>query len=197
MAKGVHSKRRKFNMSVKRKVMEEKVFGPRQEATSNRLFARTYGAGDDSVITRKKNAFRYPNNPEAEFPQAEKPVYIEKRARYLPTEYLIKNTGEKTKNRIKREQQEYLQQQLAIAEGKFNEGKPIDLDKMDGIIDNLEMININDYVDANPDKSKRKTKKEKDFGMEIDDIISNPRHRKRAQRKGYKHQQKSKKHMKF
>ena len=78
------------------------------------------------MITRKKNAFRYPKDPEAEYPQYEKPVYIEKRQRYLPIEYLIKNTGEKHKNKVKREKEEMLQRELDIAEGKINEGKAID-----------------------------------------------------------------------
>ena len=39
---------------------------------------RVYGAGDDSLITPKKNAFLFPNDPNAEFPQAPAPEYVSK-----------------------------------------------------------------------------------------------------------------------
>ena len=97
MAKGTHSKRHKYNMRLIRKLMEEKVFGPRDSATSDRLLKRTYGTGDESIITRKKNAFRYPNDPNSEFPQEKRPVYLDRRAASLPIQYRIKNYGEKKK----------------------------------------------------------------------------------------------------
>ena len=37
--------------------MEEKVFGPRDSETSDRLLKKTYWTGDDSIITRKKMYF--------------------------------------------------------------------------------------------------------------------------------------------
>ena len=55
---------------------------------------------------------------------------------------MIKNTGEKPKNRIKREQEEALQREFAIAEGKINEGKAIDLDDMEGIVEDVEDMDI-------------------------------------------------------
>ncbi len=103
------------------------------------------------MITRKKNAFRYPKDPEAEYPQYEKPVYIEKRQRYLPIEYLIKNTGEKHKNKVKREKEEMLQRELDIAEGKINEGKAIDFEDMDEVVDD-----VNDMEIEETNKQKRR-----------------------------------------
>ena len=114
MAKGTHSKRHKYNMSIIRKVMESKVFTPRDNATSERLLKRTYGIGDESIITRKKNAFRYPNDPNSEFPKEKKPVYIDRRAASLPIEFRIKNYGEKKKNRIKKEMEELLKMKLKL-----------------------------------------------------------------------------------
>lgn len=186
---------RKVSKYTKTNLIE--VFGPRQSATSDRLFKRTFGNGDDSLRTRKKNAFRYPKDPEAVYPQYEKPVYIEKRQRYLPTEYLIKNTGEKPKNRIKREQEEALQREFALAEGKINEGKAIDVDDMEGIVDDVEDMEIEE---GNNNKNKNKNKrKEKDYGMDIDDITGKPSIQKvrRNKKKGYRHKQKSKYIMKY
>lgn len=194
MAKGVHNKTHKHNMSVKRKVMEEsnlliinhllEVFNPRLRATSERLFKRTYGCGDDSLITRKPNAFRYPNNPEAEYPKEEKPVYIDKRSRYLPTEYLIRSTGEKYKNKIKRENEEAMKRIIEESEGKQNENQPIDIDDMDGIIDNVEQIDFEEKA------NQQKKKKEREYGMEIDDEVNTKntrRSNKRKIRRGKKH----------
>ena len=52
--------------------MESKVFGGRDLVTSERLLKRTYGSGDESIITRKKNAFLYSNAPQSEFPKEKK-----------------------------------------------------------------------------------------------------------------------------
>lgn len=54
---------------------------------------RTFGKGDDDYIQRKKSAFRFPNDPTAEFPQAPKPVHIEKRSAYVPMSLRTKVKG--------------------------------------------------------------------------------------------------------
>ena len=56
---------------------------------------RTFGTGDDEYLKRKANAFRYPKNPEAIIPQADKPRYIEKRAAHVNPELRIKLKGMK------------------------------------------------------------------------------------------------------
>lgn len=152
------------------------------EATSKRLMSRINGKGDDSVIAHKKNAFRYPNDPDSEYPQQKKPIYIEKRSEYLPREYLIKNTGEKKKNRIKREQDEALKTGLLIAEGRENEGKAIEIDDM--IIDKEEDKKISNEMNIDIDN-----------GYKIRN--SNIYKKKRNQRKGFRHKQRSKKLLSF
>lgn len=110
---------------------------------------------------------------------------------------MIKNTGEKPKNRIKREQEEALQREFALAEGKINEGKAIDVDDMEGIVDDVEDMEIEE---GNNNKNKNKNKrKEKDYGMDIDDITGKPSIQKvrRNKKKGYRHKQKSKYIMKY
>lgn len=110
---------------------------------------------------------------------------------------MIKNTGEKPKNRIKREQEEALQREFAIAEGKINEGKAIDLDDMEGIVEDVEDMDIEEG--NNNKKKKNNKRKEKDSGMDIDDITGRPTIQKarRNKKKGYRHKQKSKYIMKY
>ena len=184
MAKGTHSKRHKYNMSIIRKVMESKVFTPRDNATSARLLKRTYGSGDESIITRKKNAFRYPNDPNSEFPKEKKPVYIDRRAASLPIEFRIKNYGEKKKNRIKKEMEELLKKEIEIAKGNLNDGKIIDLDDMGKLVENVENLNI--------DNDGKNKKKNNDCGMDLEDN-GNRRHViRKIKRNGYRHKKKSK-----
>ena len=183
MAKGTHSKRHKYNMRLIRKLMEEKVFGPRDSATSDRLLKRTYGTGDESIITRKKNAFRYPNDPNSEFPQEKRPA--------LPIQYRIKNYGEKKKNRVKREMEELLRKEIEKANGNFNDGKIIDIDDMGELVKDVENMDIEG-------KNKNKKYKEKDIGMDLDEVIGNKRHViKKIKRNGYRHKRKSKNIMNF
>ena len=90
MAKGTHNKTHKRNQSIIRKLLQDKIYTPRTNAAHERLMKRSAGHGDDSLITRKKNSFRFPNDPDAEYPQAPKPVYIDRRSMNLPVEYLKK-----------------------------------------------------------------------------------------------------------
>ncbi len=108
MAKGTHNKTHKRNQGIIRRLMQDKIYTPRTNAIHERLLKRTMGQGDDSLITRKKNAFRYPNDPNAVFPQEEKPVYIDRRSMSLPVEYFIKDVYEKKKNKYARERDEKL-----------------------------------------------------------------------------------------
>lgn len=179
MAKGTHNKTHKRNMAIINKVMEEKIYKPRREATSIRLLKRAEGQGDDTIIQRKKNAFRYPNDKDAIYPQCKRIVPIERRAMYLPTEYLIKHTGEKHKNKYEREYNQRLQHELDKIDGKANEGKEINEEDM-------EEISI-------------KENKNSVEGMDIDDMnygISKTRF-KRKKQKGYRHKRHSKNSMKF
>ena len=159
MAKGTHNKTHKRNQGIIRRLMQDKVFTPRTNATHERLLKRTLGQGDDSLITRKKNAFRYPNDPSAVFPQEEKPTYIDRRRASLPVEYLKKDIYEKQKNKYARERDEKLKNELLKIEGKFNEGKNIELNDMEDI----DMDE--DESEKKENKGKVEFSKEKGKGM--------------------------------
>ena len=196
MAKGTHNKTHKRNQHIIRRLLQDKIYTPRINAAHERLLKRTAGQGDDSLITRKKNSFRYPNDPEAEYPQAPKPVYIDRRSMNLPVEYLKKDIYEKKKNKYQRERDEKLKNELLRVEGKLNEDKNID-------INDMEDINMDEDEESN-DKEENKNinklfKKEKGNGMDIDGI-TNPqikRQIKKRKRVGYKHRRHSKKIMNF
>ena len=186
MAKGTHNKTHKRNQGIIRRLMQDKIFTPRTNATHERLLKRTLGQGDDSLITRKKNAFRYPNDPSAVFPQEEKPVYIDRRSMNLPVEYLKKDIYEKKKNKYARERDEKLKNELLRIDGKLNEDKNIELKDME--MDDEQEENKNKKVNYN---------REKDNGMILDDDYNVKRKKKRIQRGGYKHKRKSKYIMNF
>ena len=191
MAKGTHNKTHKRNQGIIRRLMQDKVFTPRTNAAHDRLLKRTFGSGDDSLITRKKNAFRYPNDPNAEFPQEEKPVYIDRRRMNLPVEYLKKDIYEKKKNKYARERDEKLKNELLRVEGKLNEDKNIELKDMEDI----------PMDDDSEDKNNNKNKisnKEKGNGMIIDDDLNSfKRTKKKINRGGFRHKRKSKHIMNF
>ena len=193
MAKGTHNKTHKRNQSIIRKLLQDKIYTPRTNAAHERLLKRTAGQGDDSLITRKKNSFRYPNDPDAEYPQAPKPVYIDRRSMNLPVEYLKKEIYEKKKNKYQREKDERLKKEILRIDGKLNEDKNIDINDMEDI-----------YIDGEDENEENKNnnkinKKERDSGMDIDDI-TNPnfkRRIKKAKRGGYRHRRHSKNTMNF
>ena len=114
---------------------------------------------------------------------------------------MIKNTGEKPKNKLKREKEEYLKQQLEIAEGRFNEGKAIDIGDINNMIMDMDDVEISEEEGERKEQNVVKNKKkEKDVGMDIDDMNSMKNVRKvkkTIRRNGHRHKQKSLKHMKF
>ena len=194
MAKGTHNKTHKRNQHIIRRLLQDKIYTPRTNAAHERLLKRTAGQGDDSLITRKKNSFRFPNDPEAEYPQAPKPIYIDRRSMNLPVEYLKKEIYEKKKNKYQREKDEKLKNELLRVEGKLNEDKIIDINDMEEI-----SMDEDDDVNENKGNNNKNIKKEKEDGMNIDDI-TNPnikRQRKRARRVGYRHKRHSKNIMNF
>ena len=190
MAKGTHNKTHKRNQGIIRRLMQDKVFTPRTNAAHDRLLKRTFGSGDDSLITRKKNAFRYPNDPNAVFPQEEKAEYIDRRRMNLPVEYMKKDIYEKKKNKYIRERDEKLKNELLRVEGKLNEDKNIELKDMEDIAmdDDSEDKNNNNKIN----------KKEKGSGMIIDEELNNfKRTKKKINRGGFRHKRRSKHIMNF
>ena len=191
MAKGTHNKTHKRNQGIIRRLMQDKVFTPRTNAAHDRLLKRTFGSGDDSLITRKKNAFRYPNDPNASFPQEEKPEYIDRRRMNLPVEYLKKDIYEKKKNKYIRERDEKLKNELLRVEGKLNEDKNIELKDM-------EDIAMDDDSEDKNNNNNKINKKEKGSGMVIDDDLNNfKRTKKKINRGGFRHKRRSKHIMNF
>jgi hypothetical protein len=117
----------------------------------------------------KKNAFRFPNNPDAEIPQAKAPVFIERRSHAIPTEFLIKEKGIKHKNLLKQQHSEKLESELKKVqdkvEGNLREGEVIDLNEM---VDTDEYGNINMIEDINMDSRNPKQRKNKSKQMDVD-----------------------------
>ena len=195
MAKGVHSKRRKRNMTIKRKVFEEsnfkpfkilEILRPQQERTSERLFKRTFGKGDDSMITRKKNAFRYPNDKEAIIPQQAKPVFIERRTGHISSEYFARTYGIKKKNLRKQQIEDKLAAEIkkayAKADGLENEGRVIDMNQfnLEGDMDIEDQMNNLAFQEKGKNKKQKKTK----MAMDLDeDLTTKHRHVKSKRNK--------------
>ena len=110
---------------------------------------------------------------DAEFPQvpqAPAPEYIERRAKYLPYLYLIKNKGMKAKNIYKKEKEANLKKLMEITEGKLHENEDIDIEDMGGLVDDVENINIDEEEDKGNKLRKNVKKKIKEIGMDIDDV---------------------------
>ena len=190
MAKGTHNKTHKRNQGLIRRLLQDKIYTPRTNAIHERLLKRTAGQGDDSVITRKKNSFRYPNDPDAVYPQEEKPIFIDRRRMNMPVEYLKKDIYEKKKNKYARERDEKLKNEILRIEGKLNEDKKIE-------IKDMEDIDIEDDKEEKNVNISKPYKKEKGNGMDLEEDFNIKRKKKRIQRGGYRHKRKSKYIMNF
>jgi hypothetical protein len=128
---------------------------------------RTFGKGDDTVVTNKKNAFRYPKDPESVFPQYKDPVFIDRRTRAIPAEMLIKEKGIKNKNLKKKLHREGLEQAFKDVhdkvEGNLRKDQVIDLD-------NLEMDFELEKLSLGEQKKQQKTKKPNiDMDLEVEE----------------------------
>jgi hypothetical protein len=138
---------------------------------------RTFGKGDDDYIKRKKNAFRFPKDPEAIFPQEPKPVYIEKRAAHVPANLRTKVKGIKASRLEGLRQKAEIEEALNKAEEKIsnqinniknNSGMTIELDKeknksfsnLDKELQALEKMSL-DNKDKNKHSTVRNKKKKK------------------------------------
>jgi hypothetical protein len=155
------------------------------EQINTRLIKRSEGRGDEEYITRKKNAFRYPKDKSAIFPQQKAEIHIDKRQSAAPPEILIQAKGIKTKKLKKQLHLEALAKGMAIAEGKQNEGGVIDMNKLANL-DEFGNINydqdLNEMngmeVDDNMEKKLIRKEKEKNKGMDIDFDTSLRRNKK-------------------
>ena len=190
MAKGTHNKTHKRNQGLIRRLLQDKIYTPRTNAIHERLLKRTAGQGDDSVITRKKNSFRYPNDPDAVYPQEEKPIFIDRRRMNMPVEYLKKDIYEKKKNKYARERDEKLKNEILRIEGKLNEDKNIE-------IKDMEDIDIEDDKEEKNVNISKPYKKEKGNGMDLEEDFNSKKIKKRIKRGGYRHRRHSKNIMNF
>ena len=140
------------------------------ESINLRLRKRTEGRGDEGYITRKKNAFRHPNDSEAIFPQQAAEQFVDKRQSNAPAEILIQAKGMKTRKLKKMNHLEALARNFAEIDGKANEGGVIDMNKMANL-DEFGNINFNKQVEKmDVDEGIKKTvaKKEKGSGMDLE-----------------------------
>ena len=142
------------------------------ESINLRLRKRTEGRGDEGYITRKKNAFRHPNDSEAIFPQQAAEQFVDKRQSNAPAEILIQAKGMKTKKLKKMNHLEALARNFAAIDGNANEGGVIDMNKMANL-DEFGNINFNKQVEKMTDMAiddgvNKTIKKEKGSGMDIE-----------------------------
>ena len=169
MAKSVHSKSRKKNKAIQRRVLWEAQGRKEHEEIHKRLMKRAFGAGDDDYISRKKNAFRYPNDPSAIIPKHAEPVYIDKRSAHIPILLRVRPKGVKAYKIEERRQKAEVESALKAADEKIlgeNKGH-IDLSKMDtfnmDIDEELNKLNVLTKSEA------KKAKREKKATMDIDE----------------------------
>ena len=126
----------------------------------------------------KKNAFRYPNDPTAIIPQAKQPIFIDRRSKSIPTQYLVKEKGMKFKNILKQENANRLESELKKVhdkvEGNIREGEVIDLNKLVEV-DEYGNINMDEEIEMDKESSNVKVKKNISKGMDVDlmDVTGN------------------------
>ena len=145
------------------------------EQINLRLRKRTEGRGDEEYITRKKSAFRFPNDSAAIFPQQKAENFIDKRQSAAPSQILIQAKGIKTWKLKKQQNLEALARGMALAEGNQNEGGVIDMNKLANM-DEFGNINFDQQlgqmdemaIDDNNEKRLIRKEKEKNKGMEIE-----------------------------
>lgn len=107
-------------------------------------------------ITRKKSAFRFPNDPNAVFHQQPAPVFTDRRSNYVNPEFLIREQGMKDRN-IKK--MEYEQKLLKARNGETTL-EDVEMDNENKII-NLNTINNDMYMDDVDVSVKKKHKSQK------------------------------------
>jgi len=121
----------------------------------------------------KKNAFRYPNDPAAIIPQAKQPIFIDRRSKSVPTQYLVKEKGMKYKNILKLENSNRLEAEFKKVhdrvEGNVREGEVIDLNKLVDV-DEFGNIKIDEEIEMDEVNPTEKIKKNKSKGMDIDHL---------------------------
>ena len=138
---------------------------------------RTFANGDDAYITRKKNAYRFPKDKEAIIPQAEEPVYIDKRTSKANINFLVREKGTKDKNLKK---QAHLEAISKAFKGNDRETEIIDLnslvqlDEYGNIDMDKEANDLEEKFNINEDKKSYKFKNNKQ-GMDIDDVFDKNR----------------------
>ena len=149
---------------------------------------RTYGAGDDEYLARKKNAFRFPKDPEAIIPKHEAPVYIDKRSAHIPVEYRYRPKGVKACKIEEQRKIDEINNALQEAEMRFKGEKKGNIDlKLEGVNDNMELDEELNKLAKLKIKSKAESKKEKKSKIAMDeDDLNETRKTIRAKKKKQK-----------
>ena len=141
-------------------------------------------------ITNKKNAFRYPSDPKAIFPQRKNPLFLDVRTSALPLSIISNQKGVKAITRKRKELMESIEHELnekkevkMEEEMKERENEVIDLNKIanvDNEIENLDFENI----DLEGNKRKKKKYAKVDLNIEKNnEFLKKERQKKKAQKK--------------
>jgi hypothetical protein len=160
--------------------------------------ARTYGNGDDGIysfylecIKVRKNAFRYPKDPEAVFHQKKDPVFLDVRTSALPLHIMTNQKGVKPKTRKQKELMEAVNNEINAKkevnmeeEMKGREDEVIDLNRIVNIDNEIEKLDFDtmDLEEGKPRKKKKNAKVEMEMNTN-NDFIKKERQKKKAQKK--------------
>jgi hypothetical protein len=141
---------------------------------------RTFGTGDDDYTRRKKNAFRYPKDPEAIIPQADKPFYIDKRAAHVDPSLRIKLKGMKIWKAENLRREKEIETALENAKQKVDNEDNYKLLKNKDMTINLPKDDYN-FMDEEMEglKKKKVIKPKNNMSMEVDDETTKNEKRER------------------
>lgn len=136
------------------------------------------------------NAFRFPKNPQAEFPKRPAHEVIDVRTSALPAEFLIRNRQTKVQKERDLANQELFKKTMENASkkvrGELNEGKAITLDDI-----GYDMMNIDTELGELKGEKKKK-KQNKNVSMDIENENLNENTETRTIRRKQNKKKKSK-----
>lgn len=95
-------------------------------------------------MTNKRNAFRFPNDPSAVFPQRADPVFLDVRTSALPANLLVKVRGTKPHKHKKAELIQNVTNEIAQEEQNKKTGEDVNLDGPE-VIDMNQIYSDKDF----------------------------------------------------
>ena len=146
----------------------------------------------EECITNKKNAFRYPKDPTAVFPQKKNPLFLDVRTSALPLNIIMNEKGVKAKTRKHNELMQAVSNEINAKkeidideEINARENEVIDLNKIANIDTEIEKLDF-ENMGLEEGRSRRK-KKHVTSEVEMTDknitFTQKEKHKKRAQKK--------------